>query len=646
MAGRIREEDVRRVRETARIAEIAEQHLQLRNAGGGNFKGLCPFHDEKSPSFQVSPAKNLWYCFGCGEGGDVLDFVMRLDHTTFSETVERLAQQYGIELHYEEGGYTPGRQQGRRTRLVEAHRIAAAWFADQLGTPEAETARRFLADRGFPQDAAERFSLGYAPKGWENLVRFLRGKGFTPQEMLEGGLASEGRNGPMDRFRGRLVWPIRDITGDVIGFGARKLYDDDNGPKYLNTPETPIYKKSQVLYGLDLAKKEIAKSGRAVIVEGYTDVMACHLAGAGTAIATCGTSFGDEHIKVLRRLLMDSGEFRGEVIFTFDGDAAGRKAALRAFEEDQKFVTRTFVAVEPGGLDPCDLRLEQGDEAVLALIDARVPLFEFAIRSRIEGHDLSTAEGRVAALDAAAPVIAGIKDQALRHTYAVRLDSMLGFLDEKFVVGRVAQVNRWQRERAARGERGGGPTQGPATPANGRQPAAPQRPAGFRPDPRDMCQAVQREVLKLALQAPALVAPAFDHYEADEFTAAPYAAVRTAIATAGGVCCDLAQTPNWVGEVRVAAPDDAVRHMVTELAVENMRLSSDPDRAYADGNLVRLRVFSAERRIADAKSRLLRLDPGRDAEEYGWVWQELTTLETYKRALLDRGAEALYAPGG
>ncbi|MYV98684.1 DNA primase [Streptomyces sp. SID3343] len=640
MAGRIREEDVRRVRETARIAEIAEQHLQLRNAGGGNFKGLCPFHDEKSPSFQVSPAKNLWYCFGCGEGGDVLDFVMRLDHTTFSETVERLAQQYNIELRYEEGGYTPGRQQGRRTRLVEAHKIAAQWFTDQLGSPEADTARRFLADRGFEQDAAERFSLGYAPKGWENLVRFLRGKGFTPQEMLEGGLASEGRSGPMDRFRGRLIWPIRDITGDVIGFGARKLYDDDNGPKYLNTPETPIYKKSQVLYGLDLAKKEIAKGGRAVIVEGYTDVMACHLAGAGTAIATCGTSFGDEHIKVLRRLLMDSGEFRGEVIFTFDGDAAGQKAALRAFEEDQKFVTRTFVAVEPRGLDPCDLRLSHGDQAVLDLIDARVPLFEFAIKSRIEGHDLSTAEGRVAALDAAAPVIAGIKDQALRHTYAVRLDSMLGFLDEKFVVGRVAQVNRWQRERGARAAAGAGRQQ----PHQQQQPQPPQRPAGFRPDPRDSRQAVQREVLKLALQAPALVAPAFDYYETDEFTAPPYAAVRAAIAVAGGVSCELAQTANWVGEVRAAAPDDTVRGMVTELAVETMRRTAEPDRPYADTNLVALRVYSAERRIADAKSRLLRIDP-REAEAYALVWQELNTLEAYQRALRDRGAEALYAPG-
>lgn len=281
---------------------------------------------------------------------------------------------------------------------------------------------------------------------------------------------------------------------------------------------------------------------------------------------------------------------------------------------------------------------------MLGLIDGRVPLFEFAIKSRIEGHDLSTAEGRVAALDAAAPVIAGIKDQALRHTYAVRLDSMLGFLDERFVVGRVAQINRWQRERAARGERGAGPGQAP--PQSGRPAQAPQRPAGFRPDPRDMCQAVQREVLKLALQAPELVAPAFDHYEADEFTAPAYAAVRAAIAAAGGVSCDLAPTPNWVAEVRAAAPDDTIRHMVTELAVESLHRTAEPDRAYADGNLVRLRVFSAERRIADAKSRLLRIDPVRDVDAYALVWQELTTLETYKRALVDRGAEALYAPGG
>ncbi|WP_081240449.1 DNA primase, partial [Streptomyces viridosporus] len=363
MAGRINDEDVKAVRDAVPIDAVVSEYLQLRNAGGGNLKGLCPFHDEKSPSFQVSPSKGLFHCFGCQEGGDTLTFVMKIDHLSFSEAVERLAAQAGITLRYEEGGYNPAHQRGERIRLVEAHKIAAEWYAEQLATsPEAETGRVFLAERGFDQAAARHFGVGYSPQGWDHLTRYLRGKGFSDKELILSGLSQEGRRGPIDRFRGRLMWPIRDIGGDVVGFGARKLHDADNGPKYLNTPETAIYKKSQVLYGIDLAKKEIAKSSRAVVVEGYTDVMACHLAGVTTAIATCGTAFGGDHIKILRRLLMDNGSAR--VIFTFDGDAAGQKAALRAFEDDQKFAAETYIAIAPDGMDPCDLRLAKGDEAV------------------------------------------------------------------------------------------------------------------------------------------------------------------------------------------------------------------------------------------------------------------------------------------
>jgi len=360
VAGRINDEDVKAVRDAVPIDAVVSEYLQLRNAGGGNLKGLCPFHDEKSPSFQVSPSKGLFHCFGCQEGGDTITFVMKVDHLTFSESVERLAAQAGITLRYEEGGYNPSHQRGERIRLVEAHKAAADFYVEQLAvSPEADAGRKFLAERGFDQSAAEHFSVGYSPQGWDHLTRYLRGKGFTDKELLLSGLSQEGRRGPIDRFRGRLMWPIRDIGGEVVGFGARKLYESDNGPKYLNTPDTAIYKKSQVLYGIDLAKKDIAKSSRAVVVEGYTDVMACHLAGVTTAIATCGTAFGTDHIKILRRLLMDNGSAR--VIFTFDGDAAGQKAALRAFEDDQKFAAETYIAIAPDNMDPCELRLAKGD---------------------------------------------------------------------------------------------------------------------------------------------------------------------------------------------------------------------------------------------------------------------------------------------
>ncbi len=432
MAGRIRDEDVVLVREKARIDEVVRDYVTLKSAGGGSLKGLCPFHDERSPSFSISPAKGAWYCFGCGEGGDVIGFLRKIDHLSFTEAVEKLAGRYGVTLRYTEGSAAPGRQAGNRSRLVEANKTAAAFFVERLASPEAEIGRRFLTERGFDSDAAKTFGVGYAPKGWDVLLGHLRSKGFTDDQLVEVGLVARGgQRGIYDRFRGRLVWPIRDTSGDVVGFGARKLYDDDEGPKYLNTPETPLYKKSQVLYGIDLARKEIAKRKQAVIVEGYTDVMAAHLSGVETAVATCGTSFGADHISVLRRLLMDDGVFTGEVVFTFDGDAAGQKAAQRAFSEDQRFTAQTFVAVEPSGMDPCELRIAQGPDAVRELVDRKVPLFEFAIRTELKGHDLDRAEGRVAGLRAAAPVVARIRDEALRPEYVRLLSGWLAIPDDE-----------------------------------------------------------------------------------------------------------------------------------------------------------------------------------------------------------------------
>ncbi|MGW7818153.1 DNA primase [Streptomyces puniciscabiei] len=636
MAGRINDEDVKAVRDAVPIDAVVSEYLQLRNAGGGNLKGLCPFHDEKSPSFQVSPSKGLFHCFGCQEGGDTITFVMKVDHLSFSEAVERLAAQAGITLRYEEGGYNPAHQRGERIRLVEAHKIAAQWYAEQLATsPEAETGRVFLAERGFDQAAAVHFGVGYSPQGWDHLTRYLRGKGFSDKELLLSGLSQEGRRGPIDRFRGRLMWPIRDIGGDVVGFGARKLYEADNGPKYLNTPDTAIYRKSQVLYGIDLAKKEIAKSSRAVVVEGYTDVMACHLAGVTTAIATCGTAFGGDHIKILRRLLMDNGSAR--VIFTFDGDAAGQKAALRAFEDDQKFAAETYIAIAPDGMDPCELRLAKGDEAVADLVEPRTPLFEFALRQILSRYDLDTPAGRAAALDEAAPIVARIKNSGAQHEVAVELAGMLGILDTQFVVRRVAQLARWARD-----GKGSPQQQGRPRPADDRQWAAAPRPAGGGPalTLRNPVYAAERELLKLALQRPELVSPAFDAYGVDEFTAPPYAAVRQAIAEAGGAEYGVQDPQEYLVRVREAAPDDTVRAMVTELAVEPI-LRRTVDETYAGTVLVQIRRRAVERRIHDIQSQLTRLATGGDPAQLAAVQNEMWVLQQYDQALRERGAEAL-----
>jgi DNA primase len=462
---RILQADVDEVKSRTNIADIVGERVSLKSAGVGSMKGLCPFHDEKSPSFHVRPQVGYYHCFGCGASGDVYSFLREMDHVSFTEAVERLAARVGYTLHYEDGGPAP--ETSGRSRLYAANTAAAEFFRSQLLSPEAESARAFLGQRGFDAGAAAHFGVGYAPRGWDGMLKALSVQGFTRDELTAAGLVSAGQRGVYDRFRGRVVWPIRDVTGQTIGFGARKLYDDDQGPKYLNTPETPIYKKAQVLYGLDLAKRDISRGDpkRVVVVEGYTDVMACHLAGVTTAIATCGTAFGAEHIKVLRRVMGDDSA-AGEVVFTFDGDEAGQKAALRAFAEDDRFNAQTFVAVAPDGLDPCDLRLQRGDQAVRGLMSAKVPMFEFVIDRKIASFDLSTAEGRVGALRAAAPIVAEIRDTLLRPEYERILARRLG-MDPTDVH---AEVRRHERRR--RQGDSGAHEQHAAAPAPGTRPGA------------------------------------------------------------------------------------------------------------------------------------------------------------------------------
>ena len=627
MAGRIRDEDIALVRERSPIADVVGEYLALRPAGGGALKGLCPFHEERSPSFQVSPARGLYHCFGCGVGGDVIRFVERIDHLAFAEAVERLAARAGIQLRYEQGGSAPIRQQGQRARLVEANRAAAAFYADQLAAPEAAPARDFLTGRGFDAAVAERYGCGFAPVGWDALTSTLLGRGFTGAELVGAGLARQSSRGSLiDRFHRRLLWPIRDISGDVVGFGARRLFDDDPiEAKYLNTPETPLYKKSQMLYGVDMAKREIARRRQAVVVEGYTDVMACHLAGVPTAVATCGTAFGAEHIGVLRRLLMDSDEFRGEVIFTFDGDEAGQRAALRAFEDDQRFVLQTFVAVEPSGLDPCDLRVRRGDTAVKDLVARRQPLVAFALRAVLSRYDLDTAEGRVQALDRAAPLVARIKDRALRPEYARRLAGELG-MEVEPVVARVAEL------------------------ANGAQPARRGRPpgagtgpgsgSGARPRAEDPALRVEREVLKLAVQAPQLAGPQFDAVDPAAFTDPVYVAVREAIAAAGGAVTGRVG-PEWVDRIGEHCPDLLARSVLTELAVERVHTQGEPDGRYVSIQLAELQERAVARRIAPLKSKLQRVNPVEQPDEYARLFGELVGLEQFARGLREQAIGGL-----
>jgi DNA primase len=620
VAGRIRDEDIALVREKTPIDEIIGEHVQLRNAGGGNLKGICPFHDEKSPSLSVSPSRGLYHCFGCGAGGDVIRFVQNIEHLDFSEAVERLAGRANIQLRYLEGGAPANRNHGQRARLIEAHSAAAAFYAEQLRTPEARTAREFLDARGFDESVAVQFGCGYAPSGWDALTKHLLGRGFTAQELTLGGLSREsGRGSLIDRFHRRLLWPIREVSGDVVGFGARRLFDDDRvDAKYLNTPETPIYKKSHLLYGVDAAKKEIARQHRAVIVEGYTDVMACHLSGVTTAIATCGTAFGADHIAVIRRLLMDSDAFTGEVIFTFDGDAAGMKAAERAFNDDQKFMSQTFVAVDASGMDPCELRIASGDAAVRDLVARRIPLVEFVLRATVGRFDLDTAEGQTGALDRAVPLVARIKDHALRDEYARRLAGLVGMDDPMRLVSRVRGFVRSDAQRT-----------------NGTQAAAA---TSARPVETakvdDSVVAVEREVLKIALQLPAIAGPHFDSLAEDAFLVPGHRSLRSAIAAAGGTGVAVSG-PGWTSAIEAQLPE-SLRSTLHGLAVEPLHAGTDTQDRYADAVIARLQEIVAARQVATVKSRLQRMNPLNEPEEHARLFGELISLESHRRTLRER----------
>ena len=669
MAGLIKREDIDAVRERIRIEDVVGEHVTLKSGGAGSMKGLCPFHDERTPSFNVRPQLGLWHCFGCGEGGDVIAFVERIDHLSFTEAVEYLAGRAGVRLRYEEsdGAVRHGVEPGTRRRLLEANRVAEDWFRSQLSrtNPLAAGAGRFLYARGFDDDALERFGVGFAPAGWDNLANVLRSRGFTERELVASGLCGEGAGGRRvyDRFRDRIMWPIRDVTGATVGFGGRRLSDEDASvPKYLNTPETAIYHKGQVLYGLDLAKRDIAAGHRVVVVEGYTDVMAAHLSGVTTAVATCGTAFGADHARIVRRLLGDAADPSagvlagdrvrgGEVIFTFDGDAAGQKAALRAYGEDQRFAAQTFVAVEPHGLDPCDLRLEEGAEGIPRLLERRKPLFEFVIRTSLSHVDLETAEGRVRGLRTAAPVVAGIRDRALRREYARRLAGWLG-LPEPEVLAAVRAAER-------RGGTGPGSGWGPGGGAGA--PLAPEAPRPVLPAVTDPVTGLERQALAVMVQLPFVAGAAgADAIEAAAFANPVHRAVFEAVQAAGGVARALdevralavdgrgreeverAALARWVEQVRLGAGpevDAALTALaVVELPVAGRRgagagegLDADSAGRYARGVLTSLARMGVNRRLTELRGRQRRMSP--QDEGYREVFEEIVGLENKRMQL-------------
>ena len=609
MAGRINEEDIALVRERARIDEVVGEYVALRNAGGGSLKGLCPFHDEKTPSFQVTPSRGLFFCFGCGEGGDTISFVQKIDNLTFVEAVQRLADKVGVQLRIVDDG-RPGLEPGLRMQILAANEAAAEFFQAQMSTKEGQIARDFVAGRGFSQDAAVQFGMGYAPRGGHVLRDHLLAKGFTPKALIESGLV---RSQGWDFFQGRVLWPIKDSGKSVLGFGARRVYDDDRLPaKYVNTPETPVYKKSHVLYGLDMARANIGKKSQAVIVEGYTDVMAAHLSGIDTAVAACGTAFGEDHARLIQRLMGNSGSLNGEVIFTFDGDAAGQKAALKVFRGDKQFSAQTYVAIEPTGLDPCDLLMQRGPEAVRELVARRIPLYRYVMENTVSQFDLDRADGRVAAVRAAAPLVTSIRDQSLVDGYLRELSQVVG-----------ADIDLVRREVFRAGKQHHAVTVVP--------PPQPQQPAGIPwPDPADISLSVERGFLKLVLQYPDLFDEDWDQVEVEDLRHPAYQAVFEAILSVPR------GQENWAEEVGKATSDPQVKQLEVALLVEPI-LREEPDQSYAAAYAARVRLLSITDDIANLKSRLQRTNPNQDRKLYDAMFSDLVTLEALRKSLILAG---------
>ncbi|NMN01339.1 DNA primase [Bifidobacterium sp. DSM 109958] len=613
----IKKEDVEKVRAAADLYDIVSASVALKPSGTGTYVGLCPFHDEKTGSFNVRPSLGVWHCFGCGLGGDVFKFVEQQENIDFREAVELLADRYHIELHYEQTG--TGRPDGersgsRRARLLEVNEEAQRFFVSQIMSKEALAARKLLGGRNFSQADCERFGCGYAPQGWDNLVRHLASKGFTQQEMLDAGLARQGQRGVYDYFRGRVTWPIRDSTGRTLGFGARKLYEDDTiAAKYINTPDTQLYRKNQVLYGIDLAKAAIVKKRQVVIVEGYTDVMAMHLAGIDTAVATCGTAFGAEHAKIVRRLIADDSlgaiqligprkvdgqVVSSRVVFTFDGDAAGQKAALHAFGLDSAFLTQTFVAVADDNLDPCDLRIRRGDQAVRSLIEGARPLYDFVIETAIDRFDTQFTTGQMGAVHAVAPVIAQIRDRSLLDVYtrkaARRVGVDLDILQREVAAARRAAHVRDEDAYAPRGARRGfgGETAAERERRDENPYANPaERKALERRDARnqtyfrvdDAVFVCEQQFMATLIQVPRAVdRTLFAQLTADSFTTPVFRTMFQALEAAGGLPADATPQGLWMHALTKAG-GPMLEQVINELAVMPLPLPSASASAQGDG---------------------------------------------------------------
>jgi DNA primase len=589
---RIRQEDIEAVKERTDMVALVSQYLALKKSGHDSMSGLCPFHQEKTPSFSVSPSKGLFYCFGCGEGGDAIKFLRQLESLSYVEAIERLAQQAGVTLRYEGDSATERRAAARRNALFQANEEAAKLYAGMLaGGREGEDARAYVKERGLSTESLEGFGIGYAP-GYADFILRRLAKDFGPDVLVESGLATKGEDGVVrDRFRGRLTFPIQDLQGRYLGFGARILPGDARAgeqAKYLNTAETPIYKKGEVLYNLHKARQPVARSSQVFVVEGYTDVIGLAQAGLENAVATCGTALGEGHFKLLSR-------FAQRAVLAFDSDEAGARAAERAFAFHEGYPVQAVVMIMPEGLDPAEFVAKHGADAVSEAATTARPLVEYMVRRTVDRHDLSNVEGQSAAVSAALPIIQELQDPVRRSEYGHLLADLTGVAEDSV---------RKSLERRL----GGHPEQ--------------VAKALKRASARDR---VEREMLRLLARDREI----FDAYASrldDDHVRSP--AGRAALASlreAGGDVSALA-----------GADDPKVAAAASALTLEP--LEGDPTPEYAAHVFARLQEFLLKGKSDELRLRLQKLNPQTEAG-YDELFHELVAvdgeLRRIRQGLLD-----------
>jgi DNA primase len=585
---RIRQDDIEAVKERTDLVTLVGQYLTLKKTGHDSMSGLCPFHQEKTASFSVSPAKQVFYCFGCGKGGDAITFLRELEQLSYIEAVERLAQQAGVQLRYEGDSPTERRAAERRRALHRANDEAATLYGKVLvDGKEGAEARAYVAERGIVSEAIDAFGVGYAPTYPDFLLRRLsQARDLSPEILLEAGLATRGDDGTVrDRFRGRITFPIHDLQGRGIGFGARVLPGDPRASeqaKYLNTAETPIYRKNEVLYNLHRARPAVARSGEAFVVEGYTDVIGLVQAGIEGTVATCGTALGERHFELLSR-------FAQRAVLAFDSDEAGARAAERAFAFQERFPVQAVVMILPDGLDPAEMVAKHGPDSVRQAAASARPLVEYMVRRVVGRHDLSTIEGQSAAVASALPMLEQLSDPVRRSEYAHLLAELSGVSEagvlqslERRLGGRPQEVARAMKKTTAQ-------------------------------------ERVEREMLKLLARDADTYREFVNKLEGDHFRTAAHRRAFDALHDADGDVSAL-----------VGGADEKLAALVAQLTVEP--LDGDPSPEYAQGVWSRLQEFLLKQRSEALRMRLQKLNPTTDPE-YDGLFRELVVVDGDLRRL-------------